>query len=92
MHRQGDGEIQFTNTGDYYIDKWEQELADGQVPDLKEVFSPEEMAKLKRARAHFKSGQGSTFKEVMERIAKENASIGIDHTNPDKPVRRRTFG
>lgn len=90
MHRQLDGEVQFTETGDPMIDKWEQELADGYTPDLSEVFSPEEMVKLKRARANFKSKGGKTFKEVMEQMSRESAMI--EKQADGKFARRKTFG
>jgi hypothetical protein len=93
MHRQLDGEIQFTETGDPVIDKWEQELAEGLTPDLGEVFSKDEMVKLRKARANFKSGAGATFKEVMERMARESAMLDqLDPHNHQKQTRRKTFG
>lgn len=47
VHRQADGEIQFTDTGDSLIDKWEQDLADGILPDLTEAFSEGSLEKIK---------------------------------------------
>ncbi len=49
-HRQEDGEIQLKNTGDPYIDKWEEELAQGLVPDYEEMFTEEQMAYYRRIR------------------------------------------
>lgn len=32
------GEVIYENTGDDFVDKWEQEIAQGLVPDLTEAF------------------------------------------------------
>ena len=50
-YRNADGEIQFIDTGDELIDKWEKELAEGKVPDYNEAFSQEQVEKLDRLRA-----------------------------------------
>ncbi len=89
MHRMADGEIQFTDTGDAMIDKWEEELARGLIPDLSEVISPETIKQLEARRG--KGVKGMTMKEVMERAGRESAKL--DH-NQHAPQRRqlRTFG
>jgi hypothetical protein len=38
-HRNDDGTIQFKDTGDSIIDKWEKEISEGNTPDLFETFS-----------------------------------------------------
>lgn len=43
-----DGEVIFEETGDPLIDKWEQELAQGIIPDLTEGMSPEAVSQLKQ--------------------------------------------
>jgi hypothetical protein len=49
-YRNADGEIQFIDTGDKLIDKWEKELAEGKVPDYNEAFSQEQFETLNRLR------------------------------------------
>ena len=49
-HRQADGEIQFKNTGDPYVDKWEEQIARGEIPTLTEAFTPEELKAYLRLR------------------------------------------
>ena len=50
MHRTADGNIQLKDTGDPYIDKWEEELAKGLHPDLTEMFTPEQLDRYKKLR------------------------------------------
>ena len=45
-YRNEDGVIQFINTGDELIDKWEKELSEGKTPDYLEGFSQEEIDKI----------------------------------------------
>ena len=49
-YRNADGQVQFIDTGDELIDKWERELAEGKVPDYNEAFSPEQLETLERLR------------------------------------------
>lgn len=95
MHRQMDGEYQFTDTGDHLIDQWEQELADGLVPDLLEAFKPSDLATMDRARKELANGRNSmdkasrSFGDVMEQMTRESQSVA--NTLPPNR-RRRTFG
>lgn len=59
VHATADGGYQFTDTGDALIDKWEQEIADGNEEniDLTEAFSPESLAKVQRLLAKAKGQQ-----------------------------------
>lgn len=54
QYRNEQGNIQFKDTGDPLIDKWEQEIQEGNTPDLLEAFSEEQkrsiIEKLERAR------------------------------------------
>ena len=50
MYKNAKGEVQFVKTGDKLIDKWEQELADGKIPDYMEGFSGEQLKKLRNLR------------------------------------------
>ena len=63
-HRNEDGFVQFKDTGDDLIDKWEQQIADGHTPDFMEGFTEEQKSALTRLRAKGKSripGQTTTF-------------------------------
>ena len=89
VHRQADGEIQFTNTGDSLIDKWEQDLADGIMPDLTEAFNEESLEKLKRT--FKKLGKDPTVpktfadtikqNELLERIEQKAREQGLFNPN-----------
>lgn len=76
--RGADGEVQLKNTGDPYIDKWEQEMADGLSPDLTEMFDPEHMAKFHRMRK-----QGAEAPRNLE------LQEAVDASNANHPVERR---
>jgi len=73
-HRQEDGEIQFKDTGDDLIDKWEQDLADGALPDLYEAFSPESLEKLQQLTDKAKSQKIYTANNFGD-VAKQNALL-----------------
>lgn len=62
VHRQADGEIQLMDTGDNLIDKWEQQLADGDEVDLWESFSPEARARIEKMRK--KAPSARSMREV----------------------------
>lgn len=53
-HRNEQGNIQFRDTGDPLVDKWERDIAEGGVPDLLEAFSEPQkrsiMERLERAK------------------------------------------
>ncbi len=88
MHRQDDGEIQFTETGDALVDQWEADMAAGIEPDLSAALSPEVLRKLEATRGKSK---GMTIKEVMERAGKESAKL--DFSQRGQQTRRmNTFG
>lgn len=72
VHRQEDGEIKFTNTGDSLIDKWEEELANGNFPDLTEAFTPESLEKIK---TKLNKNKGISAPRTMGDVAKQNALI-----------------
>lgn len=71
VHRQEDGEIQFTNTGDALIDKWEEDLANGNFPDLTEAFTAESLEKIRNKLSKNKV----TVPKTMAEVAKQNALI-----------------
>lgn len=92
MHRQADGEYQFTDTGDQLIDRWEQELADGKIPDLFEAFKQSDLEKIEVARKkmadgrHLDIAKARSFKEVIDQMVTEQSSV------QNQPKRKRTFG
>lgn len=81
VHRQADGEIVLTDTGDPLIDKWEQAIAKGEEPDLREAFSDEDWAVIERLQKKASNGIGLSgtltmgdIQEVMGR-AKKNPKL-----------------
>lgn len=93
-HRNEDGHIQFKNTGDNLIDKWEQQIADGSEPSYDDMLTPEVRAKLARMRKRGDartSGVGS-FKDVMESVATDAVRQGLSvHPNQRILDRALTF-
>lgn len=70
-HRNADGHVQFKDTGDPLIDKWEEQIAQGIMPDFSEGIRPEDLEKIKQ-RAAAKSRNDSmplTFKDTMDTVA-----------------------
>lgn len=97
-HRNPDGEIQFKDTGDKFIDKWEAQIAKGETPDLLESFDEETLAKIDRLR---KAGErrtmtiGGSFKDVHDAMVLEAQRQGVDAPSPRISVpryRRSNFG
>lgn len=60
------GEIVFNETGDPLIDKWEEELARGIMPDLTEDLSQEELARLEKEK--IKSKKAKELGKQLENI------------------------
>lgn len=76
-HRQEDGHIVF-ETGDPLIDKWEQQIARGEKPDLTEAFSPDELRRIQATLRRAKSGKttsiggrSQTFGDTVEEVQKQ---------------------
>lgn len=79
--RNEDGHIQFTNTGDDLIDKWEEQVARGETPSMsQDMFDDETLAKIERlrARGRVRTGIGGTFKDVYDEAARDARSQGLD--------------
>ncbi len=74
--RNADGEIQLKNTGDPYIDKWEEEIAAGITPDFTEMFTPEDMAKYKRLRNQ--AAGVPRHNELQEAVDAHNANHPLE--------------
>lgn len=85
-YRNEDGEIQFINTGDELIDKWEKELSEGKNPDYLEGFSQEEIDKLNelRVRGTTKFGKSiprpatTTLKQATDTAAQDAFKQGLN--------------
>ena len=87
VHRQEDGEIQLKDTGDPFVDKWEEEMAEGKIPNLAEAFSDEELAEYLRLRAKTrglaeKVSLQEAFSELTDRQHKlAGARMGASNLN-----------
>ena len=95
-YRNEDGQIQFVETGDELIDKWEQELAEGKTPDYMEAFSPEDVNKLNelRMRGTTKFGKSiprpaTTLKHTADSVAQEAFRQGLADPTKRPPVYKR---
>jgi len=84
-YRNEKGEIQFSNTGDELIDKWEKELADGKTPDYMEAFSEEEINRLNelRMRGTTKFGKSiprptTTLKQTADTVTEDALRQGLE--------------
>lgn len=82
MHRQDDGEIQFTDTGDSYIDLWEEQMARGETPSLESVLDPETVEKLRKVRQNKKMSPAMSFKDAMELMTKQAQEEGLSDYDP----------
>ena len=70
-----DGNIQFV-TGDPLIDRWEEQIAKGIMPDLTEGMTSEEILKLKEEREAAKSKKQKDVSSFMEAEALVKAAKG----------------
>ena len=68
-----DGEVVFTDTGDPLLDKWEEELSKGVIPDMEEGLSSEEKEKLRKER------------ELSRRARKQVGQLGFEENYGAKP-------
>lgn len=78
VHRQADGQIQFKDTGDPLIDKWEQQIADGIEPNLDEAFSEHSLKALEKVRAKYPISDTMTIGDVAERAEREKHSSTVN--------------
>jgi hypothetical protein len=89
-HRNADGEIQFTETGDPLVDKWEEQIAKGEIPDLFEAFDEESLTHMQRLRQTQRDRdpyQGATIKDTvdkMQRILQGERPAGFKDMTPEK--------
>lgn len=86
VHRNEDGHIQFKNTGDDLIDKWEEQIARGETPNMaQDMFDEEALEKLERLRARgrartggLRAGGGGSMKDVFEEVARDAMRQGLE--------------
>lgn len=65
-------------TGDPVVDKWEEQYARGEMPDLDALLTPEETAKLEaEAREHDGGGFEDNYAAVDGRIEAETQSASV---------------
>lgn len=77
-HRNEDGEIQFSETGDELIDKWEEQIARGEIPDLNEAFDEESMKGLAKMRQKAQDRDPyQSMKSVLDRVERQAKSEGL---------------
>lgn len=70
-YRNDKGEIQFTDTGDDLVDRWEQQIADGEIPDLLEAFDEESIRHMQKLRQVAKDRdpyQGATIRDTSDKM------------------------
>lgn len=79
-YRNEQGDIQFTDTGDDLIDKWEEQIAKGDIPDLYEAFDEESISHIERirqARRERDPFEGLSMKASFDRIQREATREGM---------------
>jgi hypothetical protein len=92
VYRTKEGEVQFVKTGDEFIDKWEQELAEGKIPNYLEAFTPEQVEKIKRLRSRGTDsfgkpvGPSPTLRDVAETVTQDAINQGLGR--PSLPYQR----
>ena len=89
-HRNADGHVQFKDTGDPLIDKWEAQIARGEEPDFSEAYTEEEQAKLERLRKFGRRRDGrrvqtQSFKDVMDSITADAERQGLQAPQSLRP-------
>lgn len=79
-HRNADGEIQLTDTGDALVDRWEAQIAAGQEPDLWEAFDEESirhLEKLRQAAELRDPYRGLSMKDTFDKVSRQAAREGL---------------
>lgn len=74
------GDIQFTDTGDELIDKWEEQIAKGETPDLNEAFDESSMQYMEKMRQKARDSdpyQGLTMKDTVDKLQREATREGL---------------
>jgi hypothetical protein len=82
-----DGTVQFEDTGDPFIDKWETELANGKIPDYLEALNDEQRIKLNNLRKRGKTRHGhlvkppATLKGAADSVTQQAIDQGLNDPN-----------
>jgi len=82
-----DGTVQFEDTGDPLIDKWETQLANGEIPDYMEALNDEQRTKLNNLRKHGRTRHGhlvkppATLKGTADSVAQQAIDQGLNDPN-----------
>jgi hypothetical protein len=77
-HRNASGDIQFQDTGDEVIDRWEEQIAKGETPDLWEAFDDESLKHLEKLRvAAERRNPYASMKDTYERMEREARAQGL---------------
>ncbi|NJL53733.1 hypothetical protein HC928_00410 [bacterium] len=93
-YRNDKGEIQFTDTGDALVDRWEQQIAEGGVPNLMEAFDEQSIDLIKKRvanQANRDPYQGMTIKQAAEHSAASPISDKERRALAEKLLRNATF-
>lgn len=82
VHRNEDGHIQFKNTGDDLIDKWEEQIAQGETPSMaSDMFDEEALEKLERLRARGRARTGglraTSMKDTFDEVERDAMRQGL---------------
>lgn len=97
-HVNEEGNIQFKDTGDDLLDKWEEKIAAGETPDLDEAFSEEALERLdryykKKASGHYDGGMSiEAVSEQWGKSTKGGLWQQVDNSPKSKPKLPPTFG
>lgn len=79
-HRNADGHIQFKDTGDDLVDRWEDQIAKGEEPDLFEAFDEESIRHMEKLRAAAQARdpyQGLSMKATVDKISTQASREGL---------------
>lgn len=79
-HRNTNGEIQFRDTGDELIDRWEAQIANGEIPDLFESFDEESLKYIEKLRAAARAKDpyaGLSMKATVDKLSAQASREGL---------------
>lgn len=91
-HRNDDGFVQFTDTGDKLIDKWEQQIANGEEVDLTEAFAPGSLEYINKLRERAEGDNpyaGMTMRDVAEKMDRQARRDGLVPESRRKEIEER---
>lgn len=95
VYKTDDGEYQFTDTGDELIDEWEEQIAQGEIPDLTQAFSKEALQKLKNRKKnvadHLFGSAGGSIGDTTAFFENERQKNEAEYKKRTEPL-GPTFG